>query len=183
MKRREFVEKLGIGSAGMVAATALGAGRAAAKPQAGGHDHSTIDGPLAAATVAFGQWRTDPPLDRFPDLSPRTANQHKQIPFTATIQAGGAVSFLISGTHLILVYAPGTTYESIDPSHIVGAIPGVFPGFIDDPNNRIYRGLNPLQLPQDRVETITLASPGTYLVVCGLLPHFLDRMYGFVKVV
>jgi len=182
MKRREFVEKIGIGTAGVVAATAFGA-NAAAGEQNGGHDHSTVDGPLASATVAFGQWRTEPPLDRFPDLSPRTANQHKLAPFTATIKAGGAVSFLISGTHLVLVYAPGTTFESIDGSHIVGAIPGVFPGFIDDPNNRVYRGLNPLQQPQDRVETITLAETGTYLVVCGVLPHFVDRMFAYVKVV
>ena len=182
MKRREFVERIGIGTAGVVTATALGAARAAAEPQGGEHDHANVEGPLAQATVSFGQWKTDPPLDRFPDVSPRTANQHKLIPFTVTIKAGGAVDFIISGTHLVLVYAPGTAYEDIDSSHIVGAIPGVFPGFVDDPINRVYRGLNPLQQPQDRVESITLASTGTYLVVCGVLPHFVDRMLGYVKV-
>jgi hypothetical protein len=184
MKRREFVEKLGIGSASLAAAGALGTVVSAASgPQA--HDHSTLDGPLASATVAFGSWLTDPVLDRFPNNSPRTANNHKVLPYTTTIKAGGSVTFNISGTHHVLVYAPGTTLESINETLIVEATPGPppFPGFINDPANRIYRGLDPRPLPQDRVETVTFANTGLHLVVCGLVPHFLDRMHGWVKVV
>jgi hypothetical protein len=30
---------------------------------------------------------------------------------------------------------------------------------------------------------VTLTKPGTYLVICGVLPHFaVDGMFGFVKV-
>jgi plastocyanin len=180
MKRREFVEKLGIGS---VAAAALGSGVAAAPAGADQHDHSAVDGPLASATVSFGQWTTDPPFDRYPANSDRTRNQHKLVPYSVTIKAGGSVNFIISGTHQVLVYAPGTTLESIDASLIVDAVPPAFPGFINDPQNRVYRGLDPRPLAQDRVEVITLRHPGTYLVVCGLVPHFLDRMHGWVKVV
>ena len=182
MKRREFVEKLGIGTAGAAAAAALAARVNAAPEPQGGHDHEQSDGPLAQATVSFGQWRTDPALDRFPNVSPRTANQHKLIPYTVTIKAGGAVNFAISGVHQILIYAPGTTLESIDGTAIVEAGP-TFPGFINDPQNRIYRGLDPRPLPPDRVEAVTIAATGTYLVVCGLVPHFFDRMHGWVKVV
>lgn len=185
MKRREFVEKLGIGSAGIAAAAALGS-RVTAAPEHQEHDHTQVDGPLAQATVAFGQWRSDldPPLDRFPSNSPRTANQHKLLPYIATIKAGGGVNFLISGTHHILIYAPGTTLQSIDGTNIVGATTTPpFPGFVDDPRNRVYRGLDPRLLPIDRLEAVSFATKGTYLVVCGLVPHFNEGMHGFVKVV
>ena len=102
----------------------------------------------------------------------------------AQFKAGGAVNFLISGTHQVLVYGPGTTLDSI-ARNIVDAAPGPppFPGFIDDPLNRVYRGLDPRPLPQDRAEAVTFAEKGTYLVVCGLVPHFDEGMHGFVKVV
>lgn len=182
MKRREFVEKLGIGSAGIVAGSALGADViAAAKGQ---HNHEQVDGPLAQATVSFGQWMTQPALDRFPNLSPRTANQHLLVPYTVTIKAGGAVNFLISGTHQIGIYGPGTTLDTIQRNIIEAtAGPPPFPGFIDDPVNRIYRGLDPRPLPQDRLEAVTFANKGTHLVVCLLVPHFNEGMHGFVKVV
>jgi plastocyanin len=55
---------------------------------------------------------------------------------------------------------------------------------INDPENRIYRGPDPSLLGTlDRVETVTFAQPGRYFVTCGLLPHFNDGMYGFVKVI
>ena len=120
MKRREFVEKLGIGSATLAAAGALGSVVSSASGSQ--HDHSTLDGPLASATVAFGSWVTEPALDRFPNNSPRTANNHKVLPYNTTIKAGGSVTFNISGTHQVLVYAPGTTLESITRT-IVEAVP------------------------------------------------------------
>lgn len=183
MKRREFVEKLGIGSVTVAAAGALGSSMVRnASASASQHVHEQLDGPLAAATVSFGQWML--PLDRFPSNSPRTANHHKLRPYEATIKAGGAVTFQINGVHLVLIYAPGTTLDSI--SRIVvedTAGPPPFPGFINDPANRIYRGLDPRLLPPDRQETVTIASPGTYLVVCGVVPHFDEGMHGWVKVV
>jgi hypothetical protein len=190
MKRREFVEKLGIGSAGLAAATALGSSLSATPKKQGEqrgehHEHSSVDGPLASATVSFGQWRTDPPFDRFPANNDRTRNNHKLIPYTVTIKEGGSVNFIISGLHQILVYGPGTTLESINETLIIEVVPPPvpFPGFIDDPNNRIYRGPDPRPLPQDRVEVITFADRGKHLVVCAVVPHFADRMHGWVKVV
>ena len=62
---------------------------------------------------------------------------------------------------------------------------------IADPKNRIYRGLDPRTMPanQDRVETVQIAEPGLYLVICAVLPHFFDAakmqfvMFGYVNVV
>jgi plastocyanin len=188
MKRREFVEKIGMGSAGLAAATAMGSVVSAAPAKKGAqHDHAKLDGPLASAVVSFGQWRTTPPHDRFLVPSPPPRNQHGVFPFATTIKVGGNVTFNISGTHLVLVYAPGTTLESI--SLVIEGVeppappfPG-FPGFVNDPENRIYRGLNPRLQPADRTESITFAAPGTYLVVCGVVPHFVEGMHGFVKVI
>ncbi|MCA1648915.1 MAG: hypothetical protein LC753_01135, partial [Acidobacteria bacterium] len=83
MKRREFVEKLGIGSAGIVAAATLGRGAEASAEGQHGHDPNQVDGPLASATVSFGQWLTNPALDRFTNPgNTRTSNQHKLIPYS-----------------------------------------------------------------------------------------------------
>jgi plastocyanin len=180
-----------MGSAGIAAAAALSGRPVEAADAKQAHDHTQVDGPLSQITVSFGQWRTDfdPPLDRFPIVAPATtnrqANNHKLIPYVATIKAGGAVNFLISGTHQILIYDNGTQLADVSSANVVGATAGPppFPGFVDDPNHRIYRGLNPLPLPQDRAEAVTFPNKGTYLVVCGVLPHFLEGMHGFVKVI
>jgi len=183
MKRREFFGRLGVGSAGVVAGSALGSRLTAAAEQ---HDHEQVGGPLAQATVSFGQWMT--PFSRFPSVNDRTRNQHLLIPYVATIKAGGSVNFIIAGFHQVLVYAPGTELGDVNGGLLASTTgtppPGVvFPPLVNDPNNRVYRGLDPSLFPQDRVESITLADKGTYLVVCGVLPHFNERMHGFVNVV
>ena len=140
-----------------------------------------LDGPLSNATVSFGEWMT--PVDRFPNVSLPTANHHELIPRVATIKAGGTVNFIIAGFHNINVYADGTQPEDINTALTVPVTQPPGPPLIDDPNNRIYRGLDPSLQPRDRVEVVHFANPGTYLVICGVFPHFVnDRMYGFVRV-
>jgi plastocyanin len=171
MERRAFVTSV------------LAAGLVTPLVAAEGQDHSPVEGPLANASVSFGNWRTEPPLDRFPNVSDRTRNGHQLIPHEATIKAGGTVNFVIGGFHHVLVYAPGTqpTDINVGLTTPVTAPPG--PPLINDPANRVYRGLDPSLLPQDRVEVVQFSTPGTYLVICGVLPHFVDdNMYGFVKV-
>jgi hypothetical protein len=154
-----------------------------------------VDGPLANASVSFGQWQTDPPLDRFPASSPRDRNEHQLIPHEVTIKAGGAVNFIIGGFHQPTVYDAGTQPEDIDRNTTTpstGTPAGV--PLINDPTDRIYRGLDPSRQPpltgtgapatQDRVEVVHFPKPGTYLVICGVQAHFVnDNMFGFVKVV
>lgn len=140
----------------------------------------TPDGhPLSNATVSWGSWMTSPPLDRFPNLSPRTANHHELAPQLAEIKAGGTVNFIIAGFHLVLVYDDGTQPADIDTSMTIPPTNQPVPPLINDPDRRIYRGLDPSTQSQDRVEVVHFANPGTYLVICGVL----QGMFGFVKVV
>jgi|SRR5687767_5983516 len=137
--------------------------------------------PLANATVSFGAWMT--PVDRFPNLSPRSANHHALMPNEVTIHCGGAVNFIVAGFHLVLVYDDGTQPGDINKSLLISPTNQAVPPLIADPNRRIYRGLDPSTVPQDRVEVVTFEHPGTYLVACGVLPHFNEGMYGYVRVV
>ena len=82
MKRREFFKQAGISSAALVSLPAV----AALEPGPSGgndsgqseHEHghagddNDLKGPLASATISFGQWNADPPLDRFPNNSPQS---------------------------------------------------------------------------------------------------------------
>jgi hypothetical protein len=144
------------------------------------------EGSPTTATVSFGAWHTDPPLDRFPNSSPADRNEHQHIPFHVTIEAGGAVNFIISGLHQVIAYDDGTQPDDIDTTlttTTTGATPSPAVVLIDDPTNRIYRGLDPSLLPRDRVEVVYFPNPGTYLVICGVRNHFVnDGMFGFVTV-
>ena len=148
--------------------------------------HTPIDGPLANATVSFGQWRTDfnPPLDRRLNTPPPPpSNQHLLTPYEATIRAGGSVNFIIAGLHNVVIYDHGTRPIDINTTLAIPmqGPPGLL--LINDPEGRIYRGPDPSLLTTlDRVEVVTFARPGTYLVICGVLVHFQDNMYGFVRV-
>jgi plastocyanin len=176
MKRRQFVTSV------------LTAGAAVPVLAAGQHDHGDdVSGPLANATVSFGQWKTDPALDRFATPNPITGNVHKLIPSDTKIKAGGTINFIISGFHLVTVYGPGTEFDDLfrDGNFPTAPLPGAPPGFppvVDISTDRIYRGSNPLTLPQDRIENVNFPSPGRFLVVCTFVPHFVDRMFGHVTV-
>jgi hypothetical protein len=142
------------------------------------------------ATVSFGQWLTDqtPPLDRIvtPVPAAGAGNHHELIPnvATITITEDGAVNFIIAGLHNVQVFDVGTQPEDINTNLLrTGGAAG---GIIDDPNKRIYRGLDPNlpENPRDRVEVVRFSKLGTYLVICGVRNHFVnDRMFGFVNVI
>src|SRR5690349_3330894 len=137
MKRREFFEKAGIGSAA-IAIPAIGKSKGIDGLQE--HDHARDGddptGPLSHATVSFGSWDLDTPLDRFPNNSPRDRNYHHPIPFETTIKAGGTVNFIISGFHHLLVYGNGTKPEDINRTLTVSPTTQPAPPLINDPTNR-----------------------------------------------
>jgi plastocyanin len=186
MKRREFVEKVGMGSAALITGGVLGKSdkmKGKASPQQGqGHEHAHVSGERAGAVVAFGQWK---PFDRIGNAAgpnDRTQNNHVLTPFRVRIKAGGAVSFIISGFHNPVIYGNGKQLEDVNVGLILpGSTP---PGLIDDPDRRVFRGINPATLPvQDRIENVTLPDPGEYLVICAVVPHFVnDKMHGFIIV-
>ena len=181
------------------------------------HDNRQNSGKRAHAVVAFGQWEVDPfdtrgPLDRgLPPPPPPNRNVHKHLPFEAEVDAGGAVSFIISGLHQVVIYAnreladvqaaaaPSTDLPGIP---LLGgppppAPPVVLPGLVNLATDRVYRGLDPRilyymspgpggtlipNLNLDRIEAVNFFEPGRYLVVCGLRPHFDEGMHGYVNV-
>ena len=207
--RRSLLKAAAIGGAtatGLAAVFAAERSAAAQKPGQGSdhaHDNRPLTDKRALAVVSFGQWDVDPdaPLDRQPigtDLENRVRNVHHMLPFEVEIAAGGAVSFVISGLHQILIYGPGRSLADVQAgAAATSPIPGV-PPLVDYPTDRVYRGVDPrvLQYPPlvpppaettgvlvaDRVESVNFKEPGRYLVVCGVLPHFLEGMHGYVKV-
>ena len=131
-----------------------------------------------------------------------TNNVHALIPNEVKIKAGGTVNFIIAGFHLVVVYDDGTQPGDINTAMLVPPTSAPAPPLINDATNRIYRGIDPTILPplqgppqqgpvgppaqpvlQDRVEVVHFPNPGTFLVICGVLPHFNDGMVGDVKVV
>ena len=132
------------------------------------------DSPRQSATVSFGPWMTGQPLDRFPNASDtRNNNDHAMVPNIVTIKAGGSVNFIISGLHNIAIYDDGTEPEDINVNAVqfTTGTPNDVP-IINDPAHRIYRGLDPSLQARDRVEVVEFLEPGTYLVICGVRPHF-----------
>lgn len=193
----------GVTATGLIAA--LGAKeQAPGSSQEHAHDNNPFTGPRAHVLVSFGQWDVDParPFDRHPintATENRTRNVHLLLPFEVDIDAGGAVSFVISGVHQILIYAGRTLAEVQAGFKTSGTtLPPVPPGLVEYTPDRVYRGLNPFALqyqplaePQadtpnnmvvDRVEGVNFKEPGRYLVVCGVVPHFNEGMHGYVNV-
>jgi hypothetical protein len=66
--------------------------------------------------------------------------------------------------------------------------------FINDAMGRYYQGISPAGGPlmtpattspsnaMNRLESVSFAEPGLYLVICNVRTHFLDGMYAFVRV-
>ncbi len=166
------------------------------------HDHRPVRGALATATVSFGTWRsaeTMPPggLDRHPyppPPGPPAGNGHRLIPYEPTIKVGGTVNYIIAGFHQVIVYAPGKRPSEVNVAMTrpTQGTPG--PALINDPLERTYVGLDPSTVHGgpptartpllDRVEVVQFERKGRHLVICGVLPHFVnDNMYGWVNVV
>jgi plastocyanin len=113
---------------------------------------------------------------------------HHVLPNTIEIKAGGVVNFAVAGFHQIVVYHPGKRAEDVilpvDPMAL----------FINDATNRYYLGIvpagGPLNTPAtanpsnavNRVEPVSFAEPGVYLVICNVTPHFRDGMFAYVRV-
>jgi hypothetical protein len=187
IKRREFVSSV-LASGLAVPVIAHDEGKSTEAKGRDDHHHSPLDGPLATATVSFGAWPSggDEPLNRFnTPTAPVAPNVHQVLPYVTTIKEGGSVNFVVAGFHVIAVYGPGVRPGDIDETitlPIPGA-PAAFPPIVNDPEGRVYLGINPLPLPQDRVEAVQFPKRGLYLVICAFVPHFVDEMWGWVRVI
>lgn len=91
-------------------------------------------------------------------------------PRALSVSAGTEVDFAIVGFHQAAIYAAGTK-----PSD-VAVDPAAFP-FVGDGSGTIH--IAPPLAPT----SYTFESPGKYLVICYIAPHFQEaQMWGYVEV-
>lgn len=149
---------------------------------------STAVGLPSNAVVTFGRTGVGSP---FPPPSGHDASGHaydKVLPHTVNISAGGSVTFNILPIHAVAIYDDGTEPSDItlSPATLDDLVlgPVTLPDFvINDPANRIAQGPAPLFAGSWTTPAGTFDTPGTYLVICTILPHFADaKMYAYVKV-
>jgi hypothetical protein len=142
----------------------------------------------SSAVVTFGREGVGSPFA--PPLG-HDASGHaydKILPHTVNISAGGSVTFNILPIHAVAIYDDGTTPSDItlSPATLDDLVlgPVTLPDFvINDPTNRIADGPAPLFAGQWTTPPGTFDNPGTYLVICKILPHFASaKMYAYVKV-
>jgi len=208
--RRNLLKAAAIGGVTVTGlSAALGAEQKPGQGSEHAHDNRPQSDKRSHVVVAFGQWDADParPLDRFPineEPETRTRNIHLMLPFEAEVDAGGAVSFIISGLHQILIYGPGRDLADVKLAAAGLNLPpfGPFPPLVNYTKDLVYRGQDPrvlfyLPLPAvplspvppdspnlvvDRIEAVNFKEPGRYLVICGVRPHFDTDMHGYVDV-
>jgi plastocyanin len=132
-------------------------------------------GPVAAADPVMQFGRPDlgtgcsPAIECFDDASFQAVD--KITPGALSVTVGTTVDFPVADFHQVAIYEPGTTRDQIVPA-----------GFtVDDPNNRVFIGPSPFV--GDASTEYTFTSPGKYLVICNIAPHFqFTSMWGYVNV-
>lgn len=150
-------------------------------------DVAAKGGPPASATVRFGNPDVGSP---FPPPDPHDESFHSidnVIPSATVISAGGTVNFEMAAFHQAVVYAPGTTPSDIDPSDTNdltdpgGAV--IIPNFlIDFADDAAFVANSPFGFaPQSW--SMTFDEPGRYLVICAVVPHFVEaNMWAWIIV-
>ena len=185
---RRLKQLAGTIALGMLAVSCNDAATGVQKPLTDVSSFSAVGLP-STAVVEFGRENVGSP---FPPPDGHDASGHaydKILPKTVNIAAGGSVTFNILPIHAVAVYDDGTKPGDITLSDAtlddLDLAPGVtLPNFvINDPNNRIADGPAPLFAGSWTTPPGTFDDPGTYLVICKILPHFADaKMYAWVKV-
>ena len=141
-------------------------------------------GPDSAATVRFGNPEAG---SKFPPPDGHDASSNAKdnlIPRTVVISAPGTVRFDIEqfGFHQPVVYAAGTQPGDVAvpafPQNFFITLPGAPPVAPEIAKGPLHEpGAPPVSWP------MSFATPGKYLVICNLIPHFsFFKMYGWVIV-
>ena len=145
--------------------------------------HEHVDNALASVTVSFGAGLNT--------AQPGNAANHHILPREIRVRKDGVVNFVVAGFHQIIVFQPGVVLGQISvpaaglflydpaptalPVHYLGLRPagGPPPGLpaTTNPSNAV-----------NRVESVSFANPGSYLVICNVRPHFVDGMWATIKV-
>lgn len=121
---------------------------------------------------------------------PGNPANHHVLPRRIDVNVGGVVNFVVAGFHQIIVYPPG-----IEAGNIVAPAfpPNLFMNY--NLGTAYYVGINPRNAnagtpaapvtsdnTDNRVESVSFAQPGVYLVLCNVTPHFTDGMYAYIRV-
>lgn len=138
------------------------------------------------AVMNFGNKDVGSP---FPPPSGHDSSYHakdKIRPGTVVIAAGGQVTFEVGAVHQVAIYEAGTTPDDIEVSPATletSPGPAFIPDFvINNPDGRIFLG-PALSFFSGHQTSFTFSTPGRYLVICTVTPHFVDaRMYAWVIV-
>lgn len=143
-----------------------------------------LAGPGSSVTVRYG----NPNAGTSFEPAEHDASFHaydKINPRTVTISAGGSVSFAMLGfPHQVAVYNPGIGPEDI----AVPAFPPEDNIFIGDSTGRKFLGTPPFgpgapPPGTQPTESVTFTTPGKYLMICNITPHFaFAKMYGWIDV-
>jgi uncharacterized cupredoxin-like copper-binding protein len=139
--------------------------------------------PLNSATVQFGNPNA-PGAAQNCDRGPAPPAEscanafHKIIPGAVAIRSGETVDFVRNGFHQVAIYAPGKM-----PNDIL--VTGAATGRVNDTNGRLFLSNAAAGTPANPSVTppaSTFTQPGRYLVICNILGHWNDNMWGFVEV-
>ncbi len=138
-----------------------------------------------SATLDFGRDDLGSP---FPPPSGHDQSGHSRdslFPQEVVIDKGGTVTFVMgaSGVHEAAIYAPGTSPGDINATLLDPPAPTCPPvPTINDPNHRIAIVSDQMCEGGSPAPSYTFTEPGRYLVICTFLPHFQERMWGWVTV-
>lgn len=144
-----------------------------------------VDNALASVTVSFGAGLNT--------AQPGNAANHHVLPREIRVRKDGVVNFVVAGFHQIIVFQPG-----VDPQQIVASSASAVFLYDPAPPGSLpvhYLGLRPAGGPPpglpattdpsnaaNRVESVSFANAGSYLVICNVRQHFADGMWATVKV-
>ncbi len=153
---------------------------------------SAAKGFPANAVVSFGR---DDVGSTFPPPSGHDRSLHAKDnirPQTVHIAAGGSVTFQMGTFHQVAIYQPGVAPSDIDVTLTADltapppAPPGtvIIPDFlIDDPAGRLAVGPFSFAPISWTSPPGTFNAPGKYLILCRVVPHFVNaNMYAWVVV-
>ena len=186
MKRRDFFKTAGISSAALVSlpafakpAPAPAEGRRSRRPGRGTRARTRRRPRRTKGPSPTPRWLSASGTPTPRSIVSRTTRRSRAttticLPGEVTIKAGGSVSFIISGFHLVLVYGPGTKPTDINRD---SRFPVTQPSAADQRSNESrVPGADPSVFPvlaggtarlQDRVEVVRFPNPGRYLVICA----------------
>jgi plastocyanin len=138
--------------------------------------------------MAFGK-DVGSPFDPAEEHDGSLHARDKVFPHQVNISAGGSVTFEVGPFHQVSIYAAGTTFEDVVPTGTEDlTAPFPIPSFLVVAPAGLIASNNLTTVlsfaPSEWVSPAgTFDTPGKYLVLCRVAPHFFEaHMHGYVTV-